>query len=308
MCRPRRARSRSRRRSGPGRRAAGRRWRAASRSRAGKPDGAASREKPSMPAGARGRSPTCRRRVMKRLTSRSMCSMSKNEPSKMNVNGIVGKPAAPTVAPGGSAAAASWVAGAGVAPRPGSTRRRRRARLRRVGSRRRRRRRGRGGAAGALAPLLSSFSERKSTFELCDGALQLVDQRRHVVVQRHGLAQPGDRGVVGVVVALGLLRGGHRGASRVEALLRGRDLGVDGLHLGPLGRDGQEPEAAQEGHGGDHHDHDAVTSGHLVPPVVLAGVVVLAGAVRPPRERRWPPRRRSPESAVAALAGVAGAS
>ena len=39
-------------------------------------------------------------------------------PLKTKEKGIVGKPAEPTVAPGGSVAAAAWVAGAGgVAPR-----------------------------------------------------------------------------------------------------------------------------------------------------------------------------------------------
>jgi hypothetical protein len=42
--------------------------------------------------------------------------MSKNEPLKTNENGIVGKPAEPTVAPGGSDAAAAWVAGADAVP------------------------------------------------------------------------------------------------------------------------------------------------------------------------------------------------
>src|SRR5690349_15417988 len=40
--------------------------------------------------------------------------MSKNEPLKTKENGIVGKPAEPTSAPGGSAVTAAWVAGAGA--------------------------------------------------------------------------------------------------------------------------------------------------------------------------------------------------
>ena len=40
--------------------------------------------------------------------------MSKKLPVKRKVNGMVGKPAEPTVAPGGRVAAAAWVAGAGV--------------------------------------------------------------------------------------------------------------------------------------------------------------------------------------------------
>src|SRR4051812_35158597 len=41
--------------------------------------------------------------------------MSKKVPLKTNEKGMVGKPAEPTVAPGGSVAAAAWVAGAGDA-------------------------------------------------------------------------------------------------------------------------------------------------------------------------------------------------
>ena len=47
-------------------------------------------------------------------TSSRNLSMSKKLPVKRKVNGMVGKPAEPTVAPGGSVAAAAWVAGAGV--------------------------------------------------------------------------------------------------------------------------------------------------------------------------------------------------
>ena len=39
--------------------------------------------------------------------------MSKKVPLKTKAKGMVGKPAEPTVAPGGSVAAAAWVAGAG---------------------------------------------------------------------------------------------------------------------------------------------------------------------------------------------------
>src|SRR5262245_48953254 len=54
----------------------------------------------------------------KRWTSRKKFSMSKNEPLKTNEKGIVGKPAEPTAAPGGSVAAEACVAGAGAGAEP----------------------------------------------------------------------------------------------------------------------------------------------------------------------------------------------
>ena len=176
--------------------------------------------------------------------------MSKYLPSKVNVNGIVGKPAGPTVAPGGSAAAASCVAGAGVVVVPAVVEVDEEDELEdeeadelplaggvaAAGA----------GAAVAAAPLLAfSLNERKSTFELSGRALELVDERGHVVVDRHGLAEAGHGGVVAVVLALGRLRLGTeaRAASRRCCAVA---ICVDGLDLGPLGREDQEPEAAQQ--------------------------------------------------------------
>src|SRR4029453_8247998 len=50
----------------------------------------------------------------KRWTSCMKRSMSKKVPSKTKAKGMVGNPADPTVAPGGSVAAAAWVAGGGL--------------------------------------------------------------------------------------------------------------------------------------------------------------------------------------------------
>ena len=128
----------------------------------------------------------CRRRGRSAGRRRRSCSMSKKLPLKRKENGIVGKPAEPTVAPGGSVAAAACVAGG-----------------RRVRRRRRRGRRRRGSTTppsgrptdapaaaagrsvaaavsagvGPWPPAAASFSERKSMRAGARRALQLVDQR-----------------------------------------------------------------------------------------------------------------------------------
>ena len=52
-----------------------------------------------------------------RVSSRAKNVPSRKKlPSKVKENGIVGKPAGPTTAPGGSVAVAAWLAAAGVAP------------------------------------------------------------------------------------------------------------------------------------------------------------------------------------------------
>src|SRR5919201_1210067 len=81
---------------------------------AGNPPGPASSAKPSM-LSSRPRTSICLPLTRtSRFTSRMNRSMSKNEPLKTKENGIVGNPAAPTVAPGGRVAADAWVAGADV--------------------------------------------------------------------------------------------------------------------------------------------------------------------------------------------------
>src|ERR671939_188926 len=80
----------------------------------GNPPGPASRSKPSRLS----RRPLTSMRspwtVTKCWTSSKKRSMSKKLPLKTNANGMVGKPAEPTVAPGGSVAVAACVAGAGA--------------------------------------------------------------------------------------------------------------------------------------------------------------------------------------------------
>src|SRR3954465_11654963 len=81
----------------------------------GKPPGPATRAKPSM-LSSRPSASTCLPSTRtKRWTSPKKRSMSKKVPLKTNEKGMVGKPAEPTVAPGGSVAAAACVAGAGDA-------------------------------------------------------------------------------------------------------------------------------------------------------------------------------------------------
>src|SRR6188472_3610729 len=79
----------------------------------GKPSGPPTSEKPSMLSRRPRTSTRSPLTCTKRCTSPKKRSMSKKEPLKTNENGIVGKPAEPTVAPGGSVAAAACVAGAG---------------------------------------------------------------------------------------------------------------------------------------------------------------------------------------------------
>src|SRR3954471_24803777 len=55
---------------------------------------------------------------MNRSSLRKKSERRKKSPSKVNENGMVGNPAGPTVAPGGSAAAAAWLAGALPDPPP----------------------------------------------------------------------------------------------------------------------------------------------------------------------------------------------
>src|SRR3954454_15901904 len=81
----------------------------------GKPPGPATRAKPSM-LSSRPSASTCLPSTRtKRWTSPKKRSMSKKVPLKTNEKGRVGNPAEPTVAPGGSVAAAACVAGAGDA-------------------------------------------------------------------------------------------------------------------------------------------------------------------------------------------------
>ena len=79
----------------------------------GKPPGPATRLKPSTLSRRPSASTSLPLTRTKRWTSPKKRSMSKNVPLKTKEKGIVGKPAEPTVAPGGSVAAAAWVAGAG---------------------------------------------------------------------------------------------------------------------------------------------------------------------------------------------------
>jgi hypothetical protein len=103
------------------------------------------------------------------------------------------------------------------------------------------------------------------------GGLELVEQRRQRVVLRHRLAEHGNRGVVLVVPALGLLRGGRLLLGVGELLVGGVDLRLQVGGLLALRRQADEPHAGKGG--GDEHGNDdqAVASGHGVFPGVVDG-------------------------------------
>jgi hypothetical protein len=209
-------------------------------------------------------------------------------PLKTKEKGMVGKPAEPTVAPGGSVAAAAWVAGAGelaagvdeepeadaagvedaggVADAPEA--------LAPPG------RRGRGRALAAAAGDLQRGEVDPGGVR--DG-LQLVDERGERIALGHGLPQLGHRGVVLVVAGLGLTGRGRlclRGGQLLG--LRG-DLRLQVSRLLALGREAEEPEPGERG-GEQHADDDkTIASGHGV--VVVDAVWAPLGVVGVAKKR-----------------------
>ena len=182
----------SRRRSGPRRRAAGRRSRRSSPSPSGSPCARRARDDPVDREQAAADVDVCVRTRPRRSTLPRKLCMSKKLPSNVKENGIVGKPAAPTVAPGGRPAAADWSAVRRPQARTRAGRRGRRARLLVAGgvsrvlcdvrSGRRWPRggglRGGVGGTGVRRARRSSFTVRKSTCGLLGGRVELVDERR----------------------------------------------------------------------------------------------------------------------------------
>ena len=174
--------------------------------------------------------------------------MSKKLPLKTNENGIVGKPAEPTAAPGGSVAAAACVAGAGG--RAGVSRRRRARRADGCRRRRRGRCRGRGGGVGRRGPPPPA-PRSSASGSRCERCATRSAAGRAATAARRSWARPcraaRRRGVVA-------RRSGPWPSARlaravcwasVEALL-GRAiwrLQVGGLLA--LGREAEEPEAGQ---------------------------------------------------------------
>jgi len=105
------------------------------------------------------------------------------------------------------------------------------------------------------------------------GAVELVDQGRHLGVGRNGLAEPRQRRVGRRVAASRDLALGDRSLGRGELGLRRADLAVEGLGLVALGRQQQEPERRQRGDRDDHAQHHSVTGGHResAPVATLVG-------------------------------------
>ena len=228
-------------------------------------------------------------------------SMSKKLPSNSNVNGIVGKPAEPTLEraagrPRPTASPArpwraascsktrtttmswtttSWTR-ASCSRTTSSTASRSSTRSptkwRRPG--RRRARRARQGRRWSSARWSESRCATRST---CGRAGTRATPRR----RRPGRpCRARDGRVVRVVALARRVRGRRRLARGIEALLRLGDLGAQVRRVLALGRKGEEPERGQQRHGADDDRYGAVTRGHFVLPVVV-GVVVDAGAAVP---------------------------
>ena len=158
--------------------------------------------------------------------------MSKKLPSKVKVNGIAGKPASPTAAPGGS-----WLAA-------------------------------RATGRGARAVRRHELHRAEVDVLALRGLVELVDHRRDVVVSRHGLAELGDGRVVGLVAALGLLSGRDLGLGVGQTLLLRRDLLVEIARVLARGRHHEEPEGPDDGR---HHDDSSTLRSRRVTSHLLPG-------------------------------------
>ena len=117
----------------------------------------------------------------------------KKLPRKVNVNDSIGKPAGPTVAPGGSDAVTAWVVDAGTAVRATAAR-----------------------AAHVERPEVDPVVR--------GGVLELQDHRRHVVVGRYRLTEPRHPRVARGKRGLGR-------KPRLNLLLSGLKLGLGDLQL-----------------------------------------------------------------------------
>ena len=108
-------------------------------------------------------------------------------------------------------------------------------------------------------------------------ALQLIDQRRNVVVLRNRLAEAHELRVVAREGAAGGLSGGDLRAKAGELRLRRRDLRAEFRRLVALRRDHEQPRADHRRQGADDRDHRAVASGHFDPAGVVFDPVLLTG-------------------------------
>ena len=115
------------------------------------------------------------------------------------------------------------------------------------------------------------------------GGLQLVEQRRGLVVARDGLAEARDGGVVASGSGAWRPPRGRGRLGGLQALLRRDELCASRAFASwRFGAEGQEPEAAEQGDAADDEEQDAIAGGHRQPPVVVVA------AVAAPRGRAGP--------------------